>query len=304
MAESDIVTATRQRLGAVGVWSAVLRRETPDAQRAFAHRVEELGYRSLWAGEVVGANDVFVDQAVWLCGTSRIMTGAGIANIWGRHPAATQVAAATLEAAWPGRTITGLGVSHASAIERTGQTYERPLERMRTYLDAMDQAAAGTAPNRATPVRVLAALRRRMLELARDRTAGAHTYFVPPEHTRLAREILGPDRLLIPEQAVVVETDPVRARAEAREHTRFYLGLPNYVNSLKQLGFGDDDFADGGSDRLVDAIVAWGDADAIAARIREHRDAGADHVLIQALGPDADAVRRQLGWLAPAVLRG
>jgi probable F420-dependent oxidoreductase len=301
MAVSDIVAATRQRLGPVGAWLAVLRRESTDAQRAAVRRIEELGYGSLWEGEGVGVNDVFVDQAVWLCAAERIVTGAGIANIWGRHPAAMQVAAASLEAAWPGRTVLGIGVSHAPAIARTGQVYERPLHRMRQYLDGMDQAVT-TAPNRAAVVRVLAALRPRMLELARDRAHGAHTYFVPPEHTRLAREILGPDQLLIPEQAVYVGTDPQQARAVAREHTSFYLGLPNYVNNLKDLGFTGEDLADGGSDRLVDAIVAWGDVQAIAARVRAHLDAGADHVLLQPLGPDAEQAVRQLRELAPAVL--
>jgi probable F420-dependent oxidoreductase len=303
MAVADIVTATRERLGGVGVWLAALRRETADAQRAFARRVEELGYGSLWTGEGVGTNDVFVDQAVWLCATSRLMTGSGIANIWGRHPAATQVAAASLEAAWPGRTVLGIGVSHAPAIARTGQVYDRPLERMRQYLDGMDETAATALPNRARVPRVLAALRPRMLELARDHADGAHTYFVPPAHTRQARETLGPDRLLIPEQAVYIGTDPAQARAVAREHTTFYLRLPNYVNNLKQLGFTEEDLADAGSDRLVDAIVAWGDVDAIAARVREHREAGADHVLLQPLGPDVDAAARQLEELAPAVLR-
>ncbi|MGC9670607.1 TIGR03620 family F420-dependent LLM class oxidoreductase [Planosporangium sp. 12N6] len=303
MATSDIVTTTREYLGPVGVWLAALRRETADVQRAFAHRVEQLGYRSLWAGEVVGANDIFVDQAVWLSATQRLATGAGIANIWARHPAAMQVAASSLEAAFPGRTVLGIGVSHAPVIERTGQVYERPLERMRQYLDGMDAAIETFTPNRARPPRVLAALRRRMLELARDRTGGAHTYFVPPEHTRQAREILGPDRLLIPEQAVHLGTDAEQARSVAREHTSYYLRLPNYVNNLKQLGFTDDDLAGGGSDRLVDAIVAWGDADTIVARVREHLDAGADHVLLQPLGPDARAAAQQLTELAPAVLK-
>jgi probable F420-dependent oxidoreductase len=302
MAELDIVTATRAHLGPVGVWLAVLRRETADAQRDFARVVEGLGYGSLWSGEGVGANNIFVDQAVWLCATSRLMTGSGIANIWARHPADMAVAAASLEAAWPGRTVFGIGVSHAPAIERTGQVYERPLERMRQYLDGMDQAAESFTPNRARAPRVLAALRRRMLELARDRADGAHTYFVPPEHTQQARELLGPDRLLIPEQAVYLGTDPAEARAVAREHTAFYLRLPNYVNNLKQLGFTEEDLTDAGSDRLVDAIVAWGDVDAVAVRVRAHLDAGADHVLLQPLGPDAKAAARQLAELAPAVV--
>ncbi|GAA1817247.1 LLM class F420-dependent oxidoreductase [Planosporangium flavigriseum] len=298
MPASDIVTVTRDRLGSVGVWQAVLRMATPDAQRAYARRVEELGYGSLWSGEGVGANDIFVDQAVWLSATSRLATGSGIANLWGRHPAAMQIAAASLEAAWPGRTVLGIGVSHGPAIERTGQVYEKPLARMRHYLDGMDQPLA---PNRIAPPRVLAALRPRMLELARDRADGAHTYFVPPQHTKQAREALGPDRLLIPEQAVFVGTDASQARAVAREHTQFYLRLPNYVNNLKQLGFTDADLEGAGSDRLVDAIVAWGDVDTIAARVREHLDAGADHVLLQPLGPDIDAALPQLEALAPSV---
>jgi probable F420-dependent oxidoreductase len=301
MVVPEIVAATRERLGRVGVWT-VLRRQSPETQRTVARRIEELGYGSLWEGEGVGLNDVFLDQAVWLCATERIMTGAGIANIWGRHPAATHVAATTLEAAWPGRTVLGLGVSHAPMIASTGQVYERPLERMRDYLDGM-VAAASVTPKRAVVPRVLAALRERMLELARDRADGAHTYFVPPEHTRQARDILGPDRLLIPEQAAYLGNDAEHARTVARTHTAGYLELPNYVNNLRQLGFTEDDLADGGSDRLVDAIVAWGDVGTITARIRAHHDAGADHVLIQPLGSDIDQVVRQLTELAPAVLR-
>jgi probable F420-dependent oxidoreductase len=260
-----------------------------------------MGYGSLWEGEGVGANDVFVDQAVWLSATERIVTGAGIAYIWGRHPAAMQVAAASLEAAWPARTVLGIGVSHAPAIARTGQVYAQPMERMRQYLDGMDEAVT-IAPNRAEVVRVLAALGPRMLELARDRAHGAHTYFVPPEHTRMAREILGAERLLVPEQAVYVGTDPGQARAVAREHTVFYLGLPNYANNLKRLGYTDDDLAGTGSVRLVDAIVAWGEVDTIAARVRAHLDAGADHVLLQPLGPNAEQAVAQLAELAPALL--
>jgi len=157
------------------------------------------------------------------------------------------------------------------------------------------------APARPSPL-VLAALGPRMLELARDQAAGAHPYFVPPEHTSRARERLGPGPLLAPEQAVVLDTDPERARAIGRQHMAVYLQLPNYVNNLRDLGFADPDFADGGSDRLVDAIVAWGDEAAIAARVRAHHDAGADHVAVQAYAPDA---AEALGWLerlAPALL--
>ncbi|WP_327003405.1 TIGR03620 family F420-dependent LLM class oxidoreductase [Dactylosporangium sp. NBC_01737] len=296
-----MTVADRVAMGPVGVWLGALQREPAQIQRTVARRVEELGYGSLWEGEVVGRNDVFAQEAAWLSATSRLVAGAGIANIWARHPATAKAAAGALGDAWPGRFVLGLGVSHAAAIDRTGMTYDRPLERMRDYLDDMDKTPAAmpdTAPD--VPV-VLAALRPRMLRLARDRTDGAHTYFVPPEHTALAREDLGPDRLLIPEQAVVVDTDPETARATARQHTAFYLGLPNYVNNLERLGFSDDDLAGTGSDRLVDAIVAWGDESTVAARIHEHHAAGADHVLIQPLAADIDGAVRQLETLAPLV---
>ncbi|MGC9665064.1 TIGR03620 family F420-dependent LLM class oxidoreductase [Planosporangium sp. 12N6] len=300
MAASETVSTTRERLGRVGVWQALLTPAPAGRQRSFIRRVEVLGYGSVWSGEVVGANDIFVQEATWLCETSVIMVGSGIANVWSRHPATAQAAAAALGHAWPGRFVLGLGISHAAIVDRTGQVYERPLERMRQYLDGMEQATV-RAP--ATPVpRVLAALRRRMLELARDRADGAHTYFVPVEHTRRARETLGADRLLIPEQAVVVDENPVTARATARRHTEGYLRLPNYVNNLKELGFSDEDVAGAGSDRLVDAIVAWGSAETVAARVREHHDAGADHVLLQPLAPNLDGALSQLEDLAIPLL--
>jgi probable F420-dependent oxidoreductase len=176
------------------------------------------------------------------------------------------------------------------------------METMIAYLDGMD-ASVVFAPATEVPVpRVLAALGPKMLDLARDRGDGAHPYLVPPAHTALARAALGPDKLLIPEQAVLLETDPVEARRIGREHLSGYLRLPNYVNNLRRLGYGDD-LADGGSDRLVDAIVAWGSEGDIARRIAEHADNGADHVLLQPLGDLPTAVA-QLGHLAPVVLGG
>jgi len=174
---------------------------------------------------------------------------------------------------------------------------------MRSYLDAMDLAPFMASPPSTPPQRVIGALAPKMLALAAQRTLGAHPYFVPPEHTARAREIMGKGPLLAPEQAVILETDPATARAIARGHMAMYLGLPNYANNLRSLGFGDDDLANGGSDRLVDAIVAWGDIDAIRARIRAHHDAGADHVCIQVLPPDPRALPMQ-AWreLAPALL--
>ena len=301
MTHSDAVGAVRERLGAVGVWLGSLRPALIGSERQAARRIEELGYGSLWSGEVIGGKEAFAHQGVLLAATQRIVTGTGIANVWARHPAAMQGGAATLGAAYPGRFILGVGISHAPMVDRSGQVYEKPLARMIAYLDGMD-AAAAAAPATEVPVpRLLAALRPRMLNLARDRADGAHPYFVPVSHTPLARETLGPGKLLIPEQAVVLDTDPARARRIARGHMEVYLRLPNYVNNLRALGYTDEDFSAGGSDRLVDAIVAWGDEAAIAARVREHRDAGADHVALQPLG-SLDAAIAQLERLAPAVL--
>jgi probable F420-dependent oxidoreductase len=301
MTSSENLRSARERLGPVGVWLGALGQAPIDEERRAARRIEELGYGSIWTPEGIGGTEAFAHQSVLLAATQRVVTGTGIANVWARHPATMQGGAATLGAAYPGRFVLGVGISHAPAVERSGQTYERPLQHMARYLDAMD-VAAESGPATEVPVpRILAALRPNMLALARDRADGAHPYFVPVSHTRIAREALGPDKLLIPEQAVVVNTDPDEARRIARDHMRGYLQLPNYVNNLKYLGYTDEDFSGGGSDRLVDAIVAWGDAAAVARRVREHLDGGADHVLLQPLG-DLNAALRQLESLAPAVL--
>jgi probable F420-dependent oxidoreductase len=173
---------------------------------------------------------------------------------------------------------------------------------MRAYLDAMDLVKYAPPPPPEPPPRVLAALRRRMLELVRDRADGAHPYLVTPEHTARARAVLGAGPLLAPEQAVVVETDPARARAAGRHHLAVYLTLPNYVNNFREMGFDDADLAGGGSDRLVDALVAWGDVDAVAERVQQHHAAGADHVAIQAIATDPGRALDDLRVLAPALL--
>jgi probable F420-dependent oxidoreductase len=296
---SALIASTKARLGRVGVWLGALNGVGVDEERKAVARIEELGYGSLWTGEIVGGKEAFAHQAVLLSSSERIITGTGIANLWSRHPATAEGGARTLAEAWPGRFIFGLGISHALLIDSIGETWDRPLARMSAYLDAMD-AAAVHGPHVDVP-RVLAALRPKMMELARDKADGAHPYFVPAAHTPLARAALGPDRLLIPEQAVVLETDPSEARRVARSHMSMYLMLPNYVNNLLHLGYSQDDVGNGGSDRLVDAIVAWGDEAAIAARVAEHHDGGADHVLLQPLGDMAAAVA-QLERLAPALL--
>src|SRR6185436_1879566 len=192
----------------------------------------------------------------------------GIANIWVRDATAMAAAQKTLAEAYPSRFLLGMGVSHAPLVGMRGHVYGKPLTAMRRYLDAMDAAPFLALGPSTPPPRAIAALAPGMLELAAERTWGSHTYFVPPEHTAYARTVLGPSALLAPEQAVVLERDASTARAIARGYMAMYLALPNYVNTLKRLGYGDDDVANGGSNRLVDAIVAWGDADAIARRVR------------------------------------
>jgi probable F420-dependent oxidoreductase len=194
-----------------------------------------------------------------------------------------------------GRFLLGLGVSHAPLVGE--DRYEKPLAKMRAFLDSLDVAAPVVLPE----TRVLAALGPRMLELARDRALGAHPYLVTPEHTRRAREILGVEKFLAPEQGVVLEADPDRARAIAREHLSVYLGLPNYTNNLRRLGFSDEDLSDGGSDRLVDEVVAWGSVDEIRERIDAHREAGADQVVIQVLTDRDELPRAEWRELAPAL---
>lgn len=265
--------------------------------------LEELGYAAVWVPEAVG-REALTHAALLLSGSRRMVVATGIASIWWREPMAMNAAQRTLAEAFPGRFLLGMGVSHGPSVEgMLGRTYETPYARMVSYLDAMDSALYLAVGPSEPPPRVLAALGPRMLRLAAERAAGAHPYFVPVEHTVLAREIMGTGPLLAVEQAVVLETDAAAARAVARTHMAMYLGLPNYRNNLLRLGFGEDDLAGGGSDRLVDAIVAWGDLDAVSARVRAHREAGADHVCVQVLPPDQFTVPIE-EWrrLAPALL--
>jgi probable F420-dependent oxidoreductase len=297
---SDL-SAVKQRLGRVGVWFMTTNSEVPaEEERRAAAVIEELGYSCFWFGEGPTTREALTHAAVLLSGTERLQVATGIANIWGRDAVAAANGANTLEDAWPGRFILGLGVSHAPLVTTRGHDYSRPATMMRTYLDAMD-ATKFSPPVREAPPRLLAALRRKMLELAATRAQGAHTYFVTPQHTARAREVLGPDPILAPEQAVVVETDPERARAAARDYASFYLALPNYLNNLRELGFSDSDFDNGGSDRLIDAVVPWGDPDTLAERIGAHHEAGADHVCVQPIADTLDRQIEHLRQLAPGL---
>jgi probable F420-dependent oxidoreductase len=290
-------------IGRVGIWTFSLELQPAARAQEAAAEIESLGYGALWIPEAMG-REALTHAGLLLAGTRRLPVATGIANIWARDAMAMAGAEKTLDEAYPGRFLLGLGVSHAPLVQAMrGHTYEKPLSFMRSYLDAMDAAPFLAVPPSLPPERVIGALAPKMLALAAERTAGAHPYFVPPEHTARAREIMGAGALLAPEQALVLETDAEKARAIARAHMSIYLGLPNYLRNLHSLGFGDDDVRDGGSDRLVDAIVAWGDVDALRARVRAHHAAGADHVCVQVLPADPRALPlHEWRELAPALL--
>jgi probable F420-dependent oxidoreductase len=286
-------------LGKLGVWWALLGSSHAAAERDAVREIERLGYCTFWFGESPRNKDALAHAGVLLAATERINVATGIAGIYNRDAMATKSGAYFLADASQGRFVLGLGVSHAGAVSSRGHDYGKPVSTMRAYLDAMDEAQyAPPAPRELPPV-LLAALRPRMLKLAAERTAGAHPYLTTPKHTARARSTLGEGPLLAPEQGFVIESDPEQARAIAREHLRYYLQLPNYVNAWREDGFEDADFADGGSDRLVDALVVWGDADAVKARIQEHYDAGADHVCIQPVTTDLERGLRELDEMKP-----
>ena len=269
------------RLGRVGVWSFALQRLTAADAGSAVREYERLGYRTVWMPESVGSKEVFAHAGLLLSGSERAIVAPGIASIYARDPMAMAGGAKALAEAYPGRFVLGIGVSHKPSVESRGHDYGKPVEAMAAYLDAMD-AAAYAGPDLPEPVPlVLAALGPRMLELAAARADGAHPYFVPIEHTPIARERIGSETCLAVEQTAVLSTDPDGARRIGRAFARHYLALPNYANNLRRLGWSDEDIANDGSDRLIDAVIAWGDADAIVARVKAHLDAGADHVCVQ-----------------------
>jgi probable F420-dependent oxidoreductase len=267
-------------IGQVGIWHPgrswdAAGDEVDDA----AVELEEAGYGAIWTGSSEAS---LARQERILAATSRIVAATGIVNIWLNPADELSGNFQRLNGRYPDRVLIGLGSSHAPQVEAAGIKYERPLSRLRRYLDELDTMTDGIPGDR----RVLAALGPKALSLAAERTLGAHPYLVTPAHTRQARELMGPDAWLAPEQKVVLESDPVKAHAVARSTLPMYLRLPNYANNLRRQGFGDEDLADGGSDRLVDALVAWGETDEILERVAEHRRAGANHVALQVLGSD------------------
>ena len=282
-------------LGRVGIWTGVLD-AVPSAEACrVAQELEELGFPTLWIPETVG-RDPFVTATLLLGATERLNVATGIANIYARDAVTMANTQRSLEEAFPGRFLLGLGVSPHHLVDRVRHhDYSKPYSQMVGYLEQMDQAIFRAVGPEERPATVLAALGPKMLALAGEKAAGAHPYFVPVEHTAKAREILGPDPILAPEQMVVIDSDRERGLQTARAGMAVYLRAPNYVNNLKRFGFTDDDVADGGSERLVDAIVAVGDAGTAAARVQQHFDAGASHVCEQVLESDLMAVPRQ-GW--------
>lgn len=270
----------------VALWTSALRALDPGARSEVVREIEELGYGAVWfpGGSADGA---FGHARELLELSERLVVATGIISVWSATAGVVANANRSLRSDHPGRFLLGLGVSHPEGVNRQAPgTWGRPLEVMGAYLDELDTLD----PDAGASQRVLAALGPKMLALSAARAAGAHPYFVPVEHTAFARAELGPDAMLAPEQKVLLETDPVRARAVARQHMAVYLGLSNYTNNLRRFGFGDADFADGGTDRLVDAIVAWGDETAIAERVRAHLAAGANQVAIQVLLEDRQAL--------------
>ncbi len=288
-------------LGKVGLWTGILDSMPSSAANELCAEAGELGFKTIWIPEAVG-RDPFVGAMRILENTSDLVIATGIANIYARDAMTMANGQRSIEEAHPGRFLLGLGVSHLHLVEWVRKhDYSKPLTYMREYLKAMHKARFMAVGPSELPEIVLAALGPKMLELAASETAGAHPYFVPPEHTQMAREVMGSDALLYPEQMVVLEDDPGVARSVARQHMKTYAALPNYANNLIRLGYDAGDI-ESLADNVVDAVVAWGSLDQIRNRVNEHFDAGADHVCVQVLTEEPHQVRD--GWrkLAPALI--
>ena len=292
-----------ERLGGVqpgrfGVFLGSLVMQPVDVERQVAREMEQLGIGTLWYGEALG-REAFAHGAILLGATERATVASGIANIWARDPQAMASGGRALEEAWPRRFILGIGVSHAPLVAHRGHSYERPVAAMREYLEAMSKAP-WRGPDVALPPVVLAALGPRMVALARDRTAGDYTYFSTAEHVREVRAAMGPECFLASDLPVVLARDRAAARAIGDRHTTQYLSTANYRNNLLRLGWPEADLEPPGSDRLFDAVVAWGDV----ARVRERAGflfaAGADQVVLNLVTADPAApYTAELRSLAP-----
>lgn len=291
-------------LSKLGVWFMTDGMSAKDCA-ALAQRVENWGYGALWIPEPPFGRNVLVHSSWMLANTTRLVIATGIANIYARDAVAMRAAQIALAEQSGGRFLLGLGVSHSRTVEQVrGHSYGKPVTTMRAYLKDMAAASIVAPVSADRPPIVLAALGPKMLELSAEAADGAHPYLTTPDHTARARTVLGPGKWLCPEVKVLLETDPVEARRKARAAVANYPKLANYRRSLESLGFDDRDFADGCSDRLVDALVAWGDETSIRKRIQQHWDAGADHVCIHPIAegfePYPRADDRLLELLAPS----
>lgn len=283
--------------GTIGIWTNLVDRLRAADVRRLARAVEELGYHSLWFPEARG-REAFTQSALLLEATDGLVVGPGVANVWARDPMAMVGAATTLAEAFEGRFVLGLGVSHRETVTQVrGHDYAKPLRFVRDYLAAMDRATyMAPRPERSVP-RLLAALGPKMLRVARELCDGAMPYLAPVHHTAIARQTIGPGKLLVVVQMAVLEEERIRADELARGGAARYLSLANYTNNLRRFGFSDEDFTGGGSDRLLEAVVARGDASAVAARVRDQREAGADLVCLQILTPDMESLLDRLASL-------
>ncbi len=283
-------------LSGVGVWSSQLRYGNPDESAEAAAELDDLGFTALWIPDVGGPVLDSVDHL--LASTKRTVIATGILNLWMHEPSDVAARYASLTETHGDRFLLGIGCSHAPLIDsKEPGRYHKPLAATRAFLDALDAAEQPVPAEN----RVLAALGPKMLELSATRARGAHPYLVTPEHTQQAREVLGQGPLLLPEQTVLLTEDRAEARSVGTDWLRAYLALPNYANNLLRSGFTDDDLSSV-SDRLFDAIIAWGDEDAVVHRVNEHRAAGADHVCVQVLTADPrEFPREQWRRLAAAL---
>ncbi len=306
MGLSEDRAVMRSRIGTWGAWVGALTAVPAAIGRPTAAAVEAAGYSCLWYPEGMGVRESFSNGAVLLGATERILVASGIANVWARDAVSSASASRTLNDSFDNRFLLGLGVSHPPQVDPRGlTTYLKPVSKMREYLQqiAIDQfdSPDGDADAATPPVHtIIAALRPPMLEVARDLSLGAHPYLVPVEHTVRAREIMGADPIIAVEHKAIIESDPAKARERARAAIGWYLEIDNYRKNLLWMGFTDADIGNGGSDRLIDALVAHGDAETVVAKLREHLVAGADHVAVQALGDESDPTGiKMLEQLAP-----
>ena len=300
---ADNTPALSRLAGTVGIWTSTHESLPPGRSAEVASELESLGFSAMWIPEAWG-RESFTSASLLLAGTSSIVIATGIANIFARDAVSTAAATRTLNAAYNDRFLLGLGVSHRPLVERLrGHDYATPVENMSEFLSAMD-AAPNFSPEGQHPfAKVIAALGPKMLEVAATKADGAHPYLVTPEHTAIARAAVG-DKFVGVEQAVVLGESREEFLRRAHAHLEIYTGLPNYRNSWRRLGFTDDDFVRGGSDRLCDALVVHGDEATIMERVKDHQQAGADHVCLQVLGADLSVVPtnewRALGAALPA----